>query len=64
MADVEQGALDAASAEIAATGVQVLAQRWMYRNMNRSKHWPCGDPSSRFGAPHWCSTTPALAPAA
>ena len=27
MADVEQGALDAASAEIAATGVQVLAQR-------------------------------------
>jgi len=52
MADVEQGALDAASAEIAATGVQVLAQR-----VDVSKHEQvealAEATKARFGAPHW-----------
>lgn len=52
MADVEQGALDAASAEIAATGVQVLAQR-----VDVSKHDQvevlAAATKARFGAPHW-----------
>ena len=52
MADVEQGALDVAAAEIAATGVQVLAQR-----VDVSKHEQvealAGATHARFGAPHW-----------
>ena len=52
MADVEQVALDAAAAEIAATGVQVLAQR-----VDVSKHEQvealAAATQARFGAPHW-----------
>ncbi len=52
MADVEQGALDTAAAEIAATGVQVLAQR-----VDVSKHDQiealAAATKARFGAPHW-----------
>jgi NAD(P)-dependent dehydrogenase (short-subunit alcohol dehydrogenase family) len=52
LADVEQGALDAAAAEIAATGVQVLAQR-----VDVSKHEQvealASATQARFGAPHW-----------
>jgi NAD(P)-dependent dehydrogenase (short-subunit alcohol dehydrogenase family) len=52
MADVEQGALDIAAAEINATGVQVLAQR-----VDVSKHEQVEALASathaRFGAPHW-----------
>lgn len=52
MADVEQGALDVAAAEIAATGAQVLAQR-----VDVSKHEQidalAAATQSRFGAPHW-----------
>ena len=52
MADIEQGALDAAAAEIAATGVQVLAQR-----VDVSKHEQvealAAATLARFGAPHW-----------
>ncbi len=52
MADVEQVALDAAAAEIAATGVQVLAQR-----VDVSKHDQvealASATKARFGAPHW-----------
>ena len=52
MADVEQVALDAAAAEIAATGVQVLAQR-----VDVSKHEQIDAlaeaTQTRFGAPHW-----------
>jgi NAD(P)-dependent dehydrogenase (short-subunit alcohol dehydrogenase family) len=52
MCDVEQGALDVAAAEIAATGVQVLAQR-----VDVSKHDQvealAAATQARFGAPHW-----------
>ena len=52
MADIEQVALDAAAAEIAATGVQVLAQR-----VDVSKHEQvealAAATLARFGAPHW-----------
>ena len=52
MADVEQGALDVAAAEIAATGVQVMAQR-----VDVSKHEQVEALAvathARFGAPHW-----------
>ena len=52
MADVEQGALDAAAAEISATGVQVLAQR-----VDVSRHEQidalAAATKARFGAPHW-----------
>ena len=52
MADIEQAALDAAATEIAATGVQVLAQR-----VDVSKHEQvealAAATLARFGAPHW-----------
>ena len=52
LCDVEQGALDVAAAEIAATGVQVLAQR-----VDVSKHEQvealAAATQARFGAPHW-----------
>jgi NAD(P)-dependent dehydrogenase (short-subunit alcohol dehydrogenase family) len=52
MCDVEQDALDAAAAEITATGVQVLAQR-----VDVSKHEQvealAAATQARFGAPHW-----------
>ena len=52
MADVEQGALDVAAAQIAATGVQVLAKR-----VDVSKHEQvealAAATHARFGAPHW-----------
>ena len=52
MADIEQVALDAAAAEIGATGVQVLAQR-----VDVSKHEQvdalAAATLARFGAPHW-----------
>lgn len=52
MADIEQVALDAAAAEIAATGVQVLAQR-----VDVSKHEQVEALAAAtlacFGAPHW-----------
>ncbi len=52
MCDVEQVALDAAAAEIAATGVQVMAQR-----VDVSKHEQvealAAATQARFGAPHW-----------
>ena len=52
MADVEQGALDVAAAEIAATGAQILAQR-----VDVSKNEQVGALAAatyaRFGAPHW-----------
>ena len=52
MADIEQVALDAAAAEIGATGVQVLAQR-----VDVSKHEQvealAAATLAGFGAPHW-----------
>ena len=52
MADVEQGALDVAAAEIKATGVQVLALR-----VDVSKHEQIDALAAatfeKFGAPHW-----------
>jgi NAD(P)-dependent dehydrogenase (short-subunit alcohol dehydrogenase family) len=52
MADVEQGALDMAAAEIAATGVQVLAQRV---DVSKNEHIEAlaAATKARFGAPHW-----------
>lgn len=52
MADVEQGALDAAAAEIAATGVQVLAQR-VDVSKNEQVDALAEATKARFGAPHW-----------
>lgn len=52
MADVEQQALDAASAEIAATGVQVLAQR-VDVSKNDQVEALAAATHARFGAPHW-----------
>ncbi len=52
MADVEQLALDAAAAEIAATGVQVLAQR-VDVSKNEQIEALAAATKARFGAPHW-----------
>jgi NAD(P)-dependent dehydrogenase (short-subunit alcohol dehydrogenase family) len=52
MADVEQVALDAAAAEIAATGVQVLAQR-VDVSKNEQIEALAAATQARFGAPHW-----------
>ena len=52
MADVEQVALDAAAAEIAATGVQVLAQR-VDVSKNEQIEALAAATKARFGAPHW-----------
>jgi len=52
MADVEQVALDAAAAEIAATGVQVLAQR-IDVSKNDQVEALASATKARFGAPHW-----------
>lgn len=52
MADVEQVALDAAAAEIAATGVQVLAQR-VDVSKNDQVEALASATTARFGAPHW-----------
>jgi NAD(P)-dependent dehydrogenase (short-subunit alcohol dehydrogenase family) len=52
MADVEQGALDAAAAEIAATGVQVLAQ-CVDVSKNGQVEALATATKARFGAPHW-----------
>ena len=52
MADVEQVALDAAAAEIAATGVQVLAQR-VDVSKNDQVEALASATKARFGAPHW-----------
>ena len=52
MADVEQVALDAAAAEIAATGVQVLALR-IDVSKNDQIEALAAATKARFGAPHW-----------
>ena len=52
MADVEQGALDAAAAEISATGVQVLAQRVDVSKNDQVDALAAATKGS-FGAPHW-----------
>ena len=52
MADVEQLALDAAAAEIAASGVQVLAQR-VDVSKNDQVEALAAATQARFGAPHW-----------
>lgn len=52
MADVEQGALDVAAAEIAATGAQILAQR-VDVSKNEQVEALAAATYARFGAPHW-----------
>ena len=52
MADVEQGALDVAAAEIAATGAQILAQR-VDVSKNEQVEALAAATHARFGAPHW-----------
>ena len=52
MADVEQAALDASAAEIAATGVQVLAQ-CVDVSKNEQIEALAASTKARFGAPHW-----------